>query len=254
MDIRVENLSFAYKEKLILDRISFRVEKDTLLCVLGKNGAGKSTLFKCILGVLKPKTGAVYLDQTEISQLSAKEISKRIAYIPQVHIPHFNYRVMDVVIMGSASRINIFSSPKKEDFAKAADILEYLGICDLADRGYLDISGGERQLVLIARAMLQDAKILIMDEPTSNLDYGNQIRVMKKIRQLSREGYIVILSNHNPQHSLLFSEKALILKDGKVLRYGDTRDAVTIETLENIYKIEIDIKEIDGMQVCVPIV
>ena len=253
MNIRVENLSFAYKKELILDDVNFDIGKDTLLCVLGKNGAGKSTLFKCMLGVLKPKKGNIFTDGISVSKLSSKEISRKIAYIPQVHTPHFNYTVIDVVIMGMASKIGRFSVPKEEDYAKAMEILEYLNISDLAGRGYLDISGGERQLVLIARAMLQDAKILIMDEPTSNLDYGNQIRVMQKIQKLSKEGYIVILSTHNPQHSLIFCDKALILKNGKVISYGDTKDTVKADVLKKIYKIDIDIKEVDGVQICMPV-
>ena len=154
MSIKVKNLSFAYKKELILDDISFEIGKDTMLCVLGKNGAGKSTLFRCMIGVLKPQKGNIFIDDIDISNLSSKEISRKIAYIPQIHTPHFNYTVIDIVIMGIASKIGNFSTPKDEDYAKAMEILEYLNISDLANRGYLDISGGERQLVLIARAML----------------------------------------------------------------------------------------------------
>ena len=159
MGIKVNNLSFAYKKDLILDDVNFEIESDTLLCVLGQNGAGKSTLFKCMLGVLKPKSGNIFINDKDISKLSAKEISRMVAYIPQVHTPHFNYTVIDVVIMGMASKIGSFSVPKDTDYDRAREVLNYLNIADLEKRGYLDISGGERQLVLIARAMLQDAKI-----------------------------------------------------------------------------------------------
>lgn len=253
MGIKVNNLSFAYKKDLILDDVNFEIESDTLLCVLGQNGAGKSTLFKCMLGVLKPKSGNIFINDKDISKLSAKEISRMVAYIPQVHTPHFNYTVIDVVIMGMASKIGSFSVPKDTDYDRAREVLNYLNIADLEKRGYLDISGGERQLVLIARAMLQDAKILIMDEPTSNLDYGNQIRVMKRIQQLSKEGYIVILSTHNPQHSLMFCDKALVLKSGKVLSYGNTKDTLNTDILKQIYKIDIDIKNVEGTPVCLPV-
>lgn len=253
MGIKVNNLSFAYKKDLILDDVNFEIESDTLLCVLGQNGAGKSTLFKCMLGVLKPKSGNIFINDKDISKLSAKEISRMVAYIPQVHTPHFNYTVIDVVIMGMASKIGSFSVPMDTDYDRAREVLNYLNIADLEKRGYLDISGGERQLVLIARAMLQDAKILIMDEPTSNLDYGNQIRVMKRIQRLSKEGYIVILSTHNPQHSLMFCDKALVLKNGKVLSYGNTKDTLNTDILKQIYKIDINIKDVEGTPVCLPV-
>lgn len=253
MGVKVENLSFAYKKALVLNDISFEIESDTLLCVLGQNGAGKSTLFKCMLGVLKPKLGNIFIGDKNISNLSAKEISGMVAYIPQVHTPYFNYTVIDIVIMGMASKIGSFSVPKNKDYDRVREVLNYLNISDLEKRGYLDISGGERQLVLIARAMVQDAKILIMDEPTSNLDYGNQIRVMKRIQKLSKEGYIVILSTHNPQHSLMFCDKALVLKNGKILSYGNTKDTVNADILKQIYKIDINIKNVDGIPICLPV-
>lgn len=254
MSIRVENLSFSYKKDLILKDISFEVKENTLLCMLGKNGAGKSTLFKSILGLLKPNTGRIYIDDIDINTLSSKEISQKIAYIPQNHNPHFNYKVIDIVIMEIASRINMFSNPKMQDFERANQILEYLGISNLAQRGYMDISGGERQLSLISRAILQNSKILIMDEPTSNLDFGNQIKLMKKIKKLSQEGYIVILSTHNPQQAVMFCDKALILKEGKLLSYGDTSQTLTKDVLKSIYNIDIDICDVNNTKVCIPII
>jgi iron complex transport system ATP-binding protein len=172
---------------------------------LGPNGVGKSTLFKCILSLLRSYSGDILLDGVSTRSLTERQIARSIAYIPQAHGPVFPYSVLDVVLMGAAGSHRFFALPRSEDEQYALAQLEALGIADMADRDYSLLSGGERQLVLIARALAQRAQILVMDEPTANLDYGNQVRVMEHITNLSRRGYGVLLSTHNPEHAFFWS-------------------------------------------------
>ena len=189
MSMIVENLSFSYGTADVLKSVSFCAEYGEFLSVLGPNGVGKSTLFRCMLGLLTPSQGRTLIDDRDISEMTAAELSKNIAYIPQSHSPVFNYSVLDIVLMGTTAQLGKFSSPGKEQRKQAIEVMERLNIADLQNRGYRNISGGERQLVLIARAMAQQAKILIMDEPSSSLDFGNRNRVMDTIKGLAEQGY-----------------------------------------------------------------
>ena len=210
MSVEVSNLSFSYGDRLIIDKINFYVEDGQLISVLGPNGVGKSTLFRCILGLLKDYTGKIFLTGKDIKKLSTGEMAKLIAYIPQSHYPSFNYSVFDMVLMGTAVQISSLSSPGKKQIELVNRALDKMGIYHLKERGYMQISGGERQLVLLARALVQEAKILVLDEPTSNLDFGNQIKVMLQIKNLAKEGYTIIQSTHNPDQTFLFSDKIML--------------------------------------------
>lgn len=250
--IKVKDLSFSYGKKRVLNDVSFEIEDGLIVALLGKNGVGKSTLFKCMLGLLDVKKETIFLDDLDITTMKSKIVAQKIAYIPQIHNPNFNYKVIDVVIMGLGAKINTFSMPKKEDYEKAEHILDSLGILDIENDGYMNISGGQRQLVLIARALLQDANIIIMDEPTSNLDYGNQIRILEKIKHLSKKGYTIIISTHNPQHALTFCEKSIILDEGRLISYGDTEKVLTRQILKKIYGIDIEIAFLNDIPLCIP--
>lgn len=246
MILNVNNLSFGYDKRLVLKNLEFGIEKPGVLAVVGPNGVGKSTLFKLILGLLKPKEGSIEIENKTISEYSRRELAKEMAYIPQSHYPTYNYSVLNTVIMGMVGDINMFSTPSKKHIDAALEALSELGISHLATRGYAQISGGERQLTLIARALVQKAKILIMDEPTANLDFGNQLHVMEKIRELSKEGYTIIVSLHNPQHAFLYSDTSLVLHEGRVLAYGDTKTVVNHSVLESIYNIGINLLEVEN--------
>lgn len=241
MTLEVNNIYFKYSEELVLDDISFKLEKGKILGLLGENGVGKSTLFKCILGFLKPSSGSIEVDEIDINKLSLKDRAKKIAYIPQSHFPTFNHEVINVVEMGSNVRVSDFGIPDKEERNKAYEKLKILGIEKLSNRGYKEISGGERQLVLIARALMQDAKILVMDEPTANLDYGNQMKVLKTCRELADMGYSIIQSTHHPQHAFMFFDDALLMHNHKVLASGTCSEVLTEENMEKIYDIDLKI-------------
>ena len=237
MIIEVNHLSFSYGIRPVLSDIHFCIEESTFLSVLGANGVGKSTLFRCLLAIIKNYQGEINFDGREIRSMTQKKRASLIAYIPQIHRPHFGYSALDTVLMGTGHRFSIFSSPRRQHVDQAMRAMERLGISRLAGRNYSRLSGGEQQLVLIARALAQEANVLIMDEPTSSLDFGNQIMVLNQIKQLTSEGYMVIVSTHNPQHALTFSDRVLALKEGRILAYGNTDDCLTVDLIQDLYGI-----------------
>lgn len=254
MSVEVSNLSFSYGDRLIIDKINFYVEDGQLISVLGPNGVGKSTLFRCILGLLKDYTGKIFLTGKDIKKLSTGEMAKLIAYIPQSHYPSFNYSVFDMVLMGTAVQISSLSSPGKKQIELVNRALDKMGIYHLKERGYMQISGGERQLVLLARALVQEAKILVLDEPTSNLDFGNQIKVMLQIKNLAKEGYTIIQSTHNPDQTFLFSDKIMAMKGGRIIKYGKPDDIISNDLIQSLYDVDVEIQSLynDKIRVCIP--
>ena len=227
-----------------------------LLAVLGPNGVGKSTMFRCILGFLRNYTGSVFLVGADIKTLDHKQIAKKIAYIPQSTFPVFNFTVLDVVLMGLTNQISILSEPKQQHVDEAYEAMKSLGIAHLKNTGYGEISGGERQLALIARALVQKAKILIMDEPTANLDYGNQWRVMRRIVNLANDGYIVILSTHNPDHAFLYANRVLMIQGGEVIADGPPEDVMTPDLIRDVYGVSVCIEDYENVnrthKICIP--
>ena len=254
MSIIVENLSFSYTDKLVLKNINFEVSKSMLVNILGPNGVGKSTLFKCMLGLNTDYSGDVFLNGKNIKNLSIKQRSKEISYIPQSHSPVFNYDVIDFVVMSTATDLGMMRSPGKEHRMRAYEALDRIGISELANRAYTQISGGERQMVLIARAIAQGAKTIVMDEPTSALDYGNTVRVLSCVRDLASDGLSIVQSTHQPDQAFLYSSKTLVLHDGRVLAFGEPKDVITDKLISKIYGIDVEVNSLyeDQIRVCVP--
>jgi len=258
MKLELKNLSFSYRDNPVLEAINLSLESGELVCVLGSNGAGKTTLFRCILSVLDSWTGEILLDGRDIRRSGASARSRSIAYIPQAHLPVFDYSVLEVVLMGTSGGRSMFGSPRTEDEDHARARLAELGIESFADRSYARLSGGERQLVLIARALAQEAKILVMDEPTANLDYGNQVRVMEYISLLAEKGYAILLSTHNPEHAFLWSTRTAVLIDGRIASIGAPKQILTEDTLEKLYGIPVKLFQVNGdeyasYRACVPV-
>lgn len=254
MSIEVINLSFSYGDRLILKHVSFAAQDNQLLSILGANGVGKSTLFRCMLGLQKGYSGEILLHGKNLKTMRIMEIARSVAYIPQSHYPSFNYSVFDMVLMGTTHQVSMISKPGKKQILLVDNALERLGIRHLKTRGYTQISGGERQLVLMARALVQEAKILILDEPTANLDYGNQIRVLTQIKSLAKEGYTIIQSTHNPDQTFLFSDTVMAMKDGEIAAWGQPGDIFTEDLIRNLYAAEVTINSLydDRVRVCVP--
>lgn len=243
--IRVEKLSFSYGSRQVLRDVSFSAEKGDLLAVLGPNGVGKSTLFRCVLGILKGYSGRITIGEQDICGLSRREMAGCMSYIPQHFGTVFAYSVLDTVLMGTTHELGTFSTPKASQIRMAREALEQVGITDLEDRMFNRLSGGEQQLVMIARALSQQASLLLMDEPTASLDYGNREKILTLLKDLTRQGYSVILSTHDPQHALSYSSRVLALHDGAVAAFGDTVEVLTTDLLRKLYGIPAVIVETD---------
>jgi iron complex transport system ATP-binding protein len=252
--LEVRDLSFAYGDHQVLEKINFNLGQGELLGMLGPNGSGKSTLFRCILGLEKKYSGRVLLDGKGIETKSPGEMARSIAYVPQSHYPSFNYSVLDMVLMGTAARIREWSQPGKKQRQAAEEALERLGIVHLRFRDFRRLSGGEQQLVLVARALAQEAGLLVMDEPTANLDYGNQLKVLFQIKALSRQGYSVILSTHNPDHAFLFAGRVLALHRRRIVASGPPAEVLTAGLIAELYGVQVVIRrDEDGNSSCTPL-
>ena len=249
-----KNISFSYDGERIFEDISFSIERGDVLCILGPNGTGKTTLIKCLNGLHDVDSGEILVNGKNIRKLSFSEISKHIGYIPQSHVPSFPFTVMDVVIMGRAPYLNLTDSPKEKDILIALNSLKTLGIENLKDKEYTNLSGGERQLVFLARVLCQQPDILILDEPTSHLDFGNQIKLLEIIDNLSKAGLSIIMSSHFPDHAFLSSTKVAIMKNKRFIDFGTPEDVVTEENLRKAYSIDVKLIELDNeRKVCVPL-
>lgn len=237
----------------MLRDVSFAAKPGELIALLGPNGAGKSTLMRCMLGFLKNYTGQIRMEGQDIRQFSRGQLSKKVAYIPQSAPAVFNYSVLDTVLMGATNSVGVLGSPGAEQERRALETLESLGIGHLAKRGCEELSGGERQLALLARALIQDARFLVMDEPTANLDYGNQNRVMERVSELAERGYTILFSTHDPNQALLYATRALTLFDGGILTDGVPDAALTETVLKTLYGIDVRRSILqDGTEVCMP--
>lgn len=243
MQIEVRDLSFSYPKHPVLQHLSFSIPQGELVALLGPNGAGKSTLFRCILGFLRPE-GEILLRGRPVRSLTQRELSREIAYIPQSAEPIFNYTVLDTVLMGTTGTLQLAQRPGKAQLESAHRALEQLEIAHLANRGISQVSGGERQLALIARALVQNAAVLIMDEPTANLDYGNQQRVMARVCGLTHQGYTVLVSTHNPEHALRYASQVLALQDGSLCAFGPTAQTLTPDLIDKLYGIHVTMAEV----------
>lgn len=254
MRMRIENLHFSYGNHEVLKGVSFGVEDRGFVSLLGPNGAGKSTLFRCMLGLLEPSAGSVHICGRDIRNMPPAELSYRVAYIPQSHTPVFNFSVFDMVLMGTTAQMPRFASPGKKQKALAEAALERMGISHLRNRGCSNISGGERQLALIARAIAQQAKILVMDEPSASLDYGNKLRVMETVKSLTQDDYTIIQSTHDPDQAYLYSDQILALYDGKILACGTPRDTVSSELISALYGVDVEVCRMhrDNIRICIP--
>ena len=250
----VRNISFSYDDVEIFSDISFSIDRGDVLCILGPNGTGKTTLIKCLNGLHNIDSGEILINGENINSLSFSQISKHIGYIPQSHVPSFPFKVFDVVLMGRAPYLNLTDMPKEKDIKIAEDALKTLGIEYLKDKEYTNLSGGERQMVFLARVLCQQPDILILDEPTSHLDFGNQIRLLEIIDNLSDSGLSIIMSSHFPDHAFLSSNKVAIMKDKKFIDFGTPDVVVTEENLKKAYSIDVKLMELDDdRKVCIPL-
>jgi iron complex transport system ATP-binding protein len=248
------NGTFSYNSlDNIFEDINFEVEKGDVFCILGANGAGKTTLIKCLNGLMKLSSGKVLLNGKNIYGLNHSQIARNIGYIPQIHNSTFSFTVLDVVLMGRAPHLDIFSSPSKKDVKIAENSLKALNIYYMRDKPYTEISGGEQQLVFIARILTQEPDILLLDEPTSHLDFGNQIRTLNIIEKLAKNGLCVVMSSHFPDHAFISSNKVAIMKGKNFIDIGTPEEVITEENMEKAYGIRVKIADIDYRRACIPL-
>lgn len=237
----------------VLKGISLRARQGQLTTILGPNGSGKSTLFKCIAGLWQPEKGEIAFGEASILNYGHQQRAKLIAVVPQDHEPPFPYSVFDAVLMGRAAHVGMFSSPSKKDRRAAEQAIEDVGIGHLRDKTYTKISGGERQMVLVARALAQEAPAMLFDEPTSHLDFRNQVLVLRKIRQIIAERRVTaVLTIHDPNAAMLFSDSVILINGGRVVAQGPPREVITEESLHAVYGIEVVIGRINGSMVVTP--
>lgn len=203
--LRVENLSFDYEKNIVFNQINFELATGGIFCLFGPNGCGKSTLIECILGYLKPSGGNILLYDKPISKIKSADLAKSIGYVPQSHTKNFPYKVIDIVLMGRVAYTRTFSSPSADDLAIAESALEVLGLTHLRDKPYTQLSGGQTQLVLLARALTQETPIILMDEPTAHLDFRHELIILETIVKLIKEKNIsIIMATHFPNHAFYF--------------------------------------------------
>lgn len=249
--LEVRKLFFSFNDKEILKNISFDLNKGDVLSLVGKNGCGKTTLLKLLLGIYKSKNTIKIYDKY-IEEYTNKDLAKLISYVPQTHQIPFDYKVLDVVLMGRLAHLNFFSSYSKKDIDICKEALKKIKASYLEDKIYSRISGGERQLVFIARALAQESKIIFMDEPVTGLDYGNQFELLKLIKSLAKEGYTFIKTTHYPEHALYSSNKVLMIKDKEVLDFGNTDEKLNSSNIEKLYKVEVKILNEGNYKFCIP--
>lgn len=241
MLLEIKDLHGGYGKKEIVKGVDCHADAGDILCLVGPNGCGKTTLFRLILGSLAPFSGNICIEGKNTNGLSPKELASLVAYIPQYHTPVFSYTVLEVVLMGRASHFSAYETPKEKDKEAAFAALEKLNIEHLANQKYTSLSGGQRQMVLIARAICQSAKIFVMDEPAANLDYANHQLLMDVVVDLAKSGYCVVMSTHSPEHPASIGTKVLMMKEGQVVAFGEPSKVITPQNLERAYGIEMDV-------------
>ena len=247
--LKIEGGSFAYKGgPQILKDINIEVEPGEILAVLGPNGSGKTTLLRCMMDMLHWQSGRSLLDGEDIRGIPASTLWRKMAYVPQAGTAATSYTAFQTVLIGRSSRIGAFSSPSEEDLKVTERVMERLGISHLADKPCHAISGGELQMVLIARAMAAEPKLLVLDEPESNLDFKNQLIVLDTMTALAAEGVACVFNTHYPSHALQRAGKSLMLsKEGWSL-FGDTTGVVTEDNIRRAFGVEALIGEVETPQ------
>ncbi len=267
--IVVDELSLGYGKRQVLDRISLRLSGGKVTTLVGPNGCGKTTLLKALNGIIKPDSGKVLVDGDEVAKSSPSSLARVMGYVPQSQRSSFPFSSLEIVLTGRMPHISTFSTPKRDDIEIAHQSLSLVGADHLADRPYTQISGGERQLVMIARAMAQKPSVLLLDEPTSYLDFKNQISTLKMVKDISkRKAMTVIMTLHDPNHALMFSDQVVLLRSpgrqdadgcmpssdlGHVVASGEPRMVLTPQNIKIAYGMDVEILRHNGHYLLIPV-
>ncbi|WP_434512281.1 ABC transporter ATP-binding protein [Desulfitobacterium sp. AusDCA] len=258
--LKVKGLSFYYhSDRMILKDISLELASQDILCLLGPNGTGKTTLLRCLLLLNKMKSGSIEIDGQDLTKMSIKERAKMMAYVPQATTMAFPYDASEVVLMGRVTHLATGGRPTSKDRELADKAMDQLEILHMSHSLFNEMSGGEKQMVLVARALAQQAKIMIMDEPTANLDYNNQVKMLQVIKSLAKQGYSILMTSHFPDHAFLACNKVVLMRDGLIMAQGLPDEVVTTENLSKLYATPVCVTKAilypwdEETKVCIPI-
>ncbi len=264
-----KGISLRYDGRTVLDHVDLHLKKGEVITLLGPNGCGKTTLLKVINGLLRPDQGEVYVDGKDVSRMGQMELARFMGYVPQNQRQSFPFTALDIVLTGRMPHLSVFAQPGTADIEKARRALDMVGALHLASRPYTQISGGERQLVMIARALAQEPSFLLLDEPTSSLDFKNQVSVLKMISRISREENVtVIMTLHDPNHAMMFSDEVVLLRKllpqeecrietpshyQNVIASGKPHEVMTPESIRAAYGIDVEVLEVHGRRILFPL-
>ncbi|HEX3397279.1 MAG TPA: ABC transporter ATP-binding protein [Steroidobacteraceae bacterium] len=243
--IEVRGAGFKFGQEAVFGDLDLDVYSGEVLTILGPNGCGKSTLLRCIGGVLALDQGAVRLENIDLSTLDVRARARKIALLFQDHTPSFPFPVLDVVSMGRTPYMSAFGAPAAQDLAIAEEALEQVGMSHLKTRPYTELSGGERQLVLLARTLAQRPAVILLDEPTAHLDFKNQVRSLQQIGALAERGVTMIMTTHDPNQAFLFPGRAALMQPGGSLAVGPPSEVITDESLSAAYGLGVAVLSIE---------
>jgi iron complex transport system ATP-binding protein len=243
--IAARALSFGYPGRIVGRDLDLSLEAGEVLCVLGPNGSGKTTLFRTLLGLIPALSGHVTVDGADIAAIPRARLAREVAYVPQAATSYFDFTLEEMVLMGRTAHLGAFEAPRARDRALSREALERMGIGALAARPVTEVSGGERQLALIARALATEAHALVMDEPTANLDFGNQGRVLSQVAQLRDAGVSILMTTHDPDHAFQVADRVLLLRGGRAITLARTGDALSDENLTRLYDVPVHVAEVE---------
>jgi iron complex transport system ATP-binding protein len=260
MQLVVDDVSCGYaKHQPVQEHVSFTVNDGEICCVLGPNGCGKTTLFKSLLGFMPLLAGHIRIDNEDTEHWTPSRMASYVAYVAQSHQPPFPYLVKDVVMMGRVNSIGYMGNPTAKDLQIVNDAMRDMDVYDMRDRVYSDLSGGELQLVMIARAIAQQPKVLVLDEPTAALDYGNTMRVIQKVRELGKQGFAVVMTTHSPDHAFMCGSNVVLLRKDQPMIFGPADRVITEDHMRSAYGVDIRIIEFINARdqvtrLCAPVV
>ncbi len=253
MSLATRNLSYGYADKIVGRGATLDVAPGEVVALLGPNGGGKTTLLKTMLGLLPPLGGKIMLDDEDLAAITVGARARKIGYVPQASASPFAFSVREIVLMGRTAHGGVFAAPSRGDFAVADGMLERMGIAHLAERPITMISGGERQLALVARALTQEPRYIVLDEPTASLDFGNQGRVLRIVRELAASGLGVLFTTHDPNQVTAIATRVAMIHDGRLDTTIGNPDVLNAEILSKLYGSPVrTVKGVDGARAYLP--
>jgi len=251
MVVSVKNVSFSYGRLQVLRDITMNAKKGELVCLLGPNGTGKSTLLKCILGALRPQKGRIIINGDDISNLDPIELARLISYVPQVIEQTFPLTVFETILIGRLPHLSW--TPRQSDLEAVRHAMRLLGIENLAWKNLSELSGGQRQKVLLAMALAKEPPILLLDEPTSNLDLNSQLEVMDVIRDIVEDDKTAIVALHDLNLALRYADRVVVMKDGRVIANGKPAEVLEEDVIESVYGVRAIVKNENGLRYVIPL-